>query len=178
MFLERKPAHKALSKEMLHQRTLVSVVIAATASLIALAEEPDRRADVARIRSVIVEFNKARKSSDGKAFSNLFSPDGTLKIGNEIVATGRVAIEKTVTKPLFWSEVTAPIIGNESVHFISSELALVMGTQSQYGSVILKQTIPVTISLKLEGKEWRIVSLWLHSGADIPAGQIRSRLVE
>ena len=83
-----------------------------------------------------------------------------------------------MTKPLFWSEVTAPIIGNESVHFISSELALVMGTQSQYGSMILKQTIPVTILLKLEGKEWRIVSLWLHSGADLPASQIRSHLVE
>ena len=154
------------------------MLIAATATLIALAEEPDRPADVARIRSVIAELNKARNTSDGKAFSNLFSPDGTLKIGNDIVATGRVAIEKTVTKPLFWSEVTAPAIGNESVHFLSSDLALVMGTQSQYGSMILKKTIPVTILLKLEGKEWRIVSLWLHSSADLPAGQIRSRLVE
>jgi len=156
----------------------ISVLIAATAPLIALAEEPDRRADIAQIRSVIAELNKARKSSDGKAFSNLFSLDGTLKIGNQIVAMGRVAIEKTMTKPLFWSEVTAPIIGNESVHFISSDLALVMGTQSQYGSMILKQTIPVTILLRLEGKEWRIVSLSLYSGADLPAGQIRSHLVE
>jgi hypothetical protein len=163
---------------MLQKPAILSVLIAATASLIAMAEEPDQPAEAARIRSVIVELNKARKTSDGKAFSNLFSLDGTLKIGNQIVAMGRVAIEKTLTKPLFWSEVTAPIIGNESVHFLSSGLARVVGTQSQYGSMILKQTIPVTILLRLEGNEWRIVSLWLHSGADTPAGQIRSRLVE
>src|SRR2546423_146705 len=91
----------------LRHRMFISVLIAAGATLIALAEEPDRPADVARIRSVIAELNKARKTSDGKAFSNPFSPEGTLKIGTEIVAIGRVAIEKTMTKPLFWSEVSA-----------------------------------------------------------------------
>jgi uncharacterized protein (TIGR02246 family) len=159
---------------MLHLRTIIALAATAGAISTALAQEPDRPAEVARIRSVIAELNKARKTPIPKAFSQLFVRDGTLRIGNEIVANGRDAIEKSLKNPSAWTEITAPNIENESVRFVSSDVALVDATQTRYGSVILKQSLPVTLLLKLEGNEWRIVSLWLHPGADIPGNLIRS----
>jgi uncharacterized protein (TIGR02246 family) len=145
------------------QRTIMALVVTACGIITAPAEEPNRPVETARIRSVIVELNKARAKYDGKAFSQLFVRDGTVRNGNEIIATGRDAIEKTVNKPLFWSETTAPRIGNESVRFVSLGMALVEAIQTQYGPVIMKQNVPVRILMKLEGQEWRITSLWLHS---------------
>jgi uncharacterized protein (TIGR02246 family) len=125
----------------------------------ALAQEPDGPVESARIRSVIAELNKARTKYDGKAFSQLFARDGTVRIGREIVATGQAAIEKTVTKPLPWSETTAPMIDKESVRFLSSDVARVDAVQVQYGPVVLKQAVPIRILLKLERNECRIVSM-------------------
>src|SRR5260370_31629074 len=102
---------------MLKQTKIIALAVTAVSSLMALAQPPDRTLEVARIRSVIAELNKARKNSGAKAFSELFVQDGTLRIGNEIVATGRDAIEKALKKPSAWTEVTAPIIGHESIRF-------------------------------------------------------------
>jgi uncharacterized protein (TIGR02246 family) len=134
----------------------------------ALAQEPDRLEQINQIHSVIAELNKARKNSDAKAFSQLFTRDGTLRIGNEIVATGRDSIERIVNKPTFWSEKTPPNLRNEVVRLVAPGVVLVDATETRYGSVILKQSQPVTLLLKLDGGDWRIVSMWLHSGADSP----------
>ncbi len=157
------------------QRMLGALIVTAISSSIVLAQEPNRSVETARIRSVIAELNEARKNSDAKAFSQLFVQDGTLRVGTEIIATGRDAIERTVNKPAFWSEVTPPIIGNEFVRFVSSDVALVDATQTQYGSLILKQSVPVTLLMKLDGHEWRIVSLWLN--ADASRNMIRSHFL-
>jgi hypothetical protein len=172
---ERIADHEALSIAMLKQRTIIALAVTATIST-ALAQEPDRLAEVNQIHSVIVELNNARKHSDAKAFSQLFARDGTLRIGNEIVATGRDEIERTVNKPTFWSEKTPPNMRNEVIRLVSTGVVLVDLTQTRYGSVILKQSQPVTLLLKLDSGEWRIVSLWLHSGTDLPGGLIRSRV--
>src|SRR5713226_5856263 len=104
---------------MLQQRAVIALMVTAGITLITPAQEPDRLAEADRIRSVIVELNKARRNSDAIAFSQLFARDGTLRVGNEIIATGRDAIEKSLKGPLVWSEVTTPRIGNESVRFVS-----------------------------------------------------------
>ena len=141
---------------MLQPRTMIALVLAAGSTLTAMAQE------TAPIRSVIAALNKARRNADPKSFSRLFAPDGSLRVGNEIIATGPEAIENAFKNPQVWSETTAPIIGKESIHFVSPEVALVDATQTQYGSLILKQSVPVTLLLKLDAGEWRIVSLWLH----------------
>jgi uncharacterized protein (TIGR02246 family) len=162
---------------MLQQRTLIVLALTVGSAFLALAQEPDRPAEVARIRSVIAEVNKARKNSDAKAFSQLFTRDGTLRIGNEIVATGPTAIENVLKKRPAWTEVTPPTIGNESVRFMSSDVALVDATETQYGTQILKRTTPVTLLMKLDGQDWRIVSLWLHPAADSRGRMIRTNLL-
>jgi uncharacterized protein (TIGR02246 family) len=173
-FRERNCAPRALPIAMPPKLTIIALAAMAVSTLVALAQEPDRPTEVARIRSVIAKLNKARKNSDAKAFSQLFARDGTIRVGNRIVATGQGEIEKTVTKPLFWSETTAPRIENESIRFGSPDVALVDAIQTQYGPVIVKQSVPVTVLLKLDGQEWRIASLWLHPGADVPGALIRS----
>jgi uncharacterized protein (TIGR02246 family) len=146
---------------MLQQGTLLALVIAANSTLIAVAQEPNRLVDMARIRSVIAAVNEARRDSGTRALSRLFAPDGTLRVDSRIIATGRDAIEKALEKSQVWNEVTAPTIHHESVHFVAPDVALVDATQTQYGSLILKRTVPVTLLMKLDGQEWWIISLWL-----------------
>jgi uncharacterized protein (TIGR02246 family) len=125
----------------------------------AIAQQPDRRLDADRIRAVIAQLNESRLHADAKAFTQLFTPDGELRSGSQILATGRKAIEDSLPKRRIWSEVTVPLIGNESIRFLSPDVALVDASQSRYGSMIFKESVPVTLIMKLEGGQWRIFSL-------------------
>jgi uncharacterized protein (TIGR02246 family) len=136
-------------------RTVFAIVVAAVCSWTALAQEP------IGIRSVIAKLNQARKNSNAKALSELFAPDGMLRVGATVVASGQDAIGDALDKRAAWSEVTAPVIGKVSVRLLSPDVALVDATQTQYGSLIVKQSDPITLLMKLDGNEWRIVSLWL-----------------
>jgi len=44
---------------------------------------------------------------------------------------------------------------------VAPGVALVDAVQTRYGSLVLKQTAPVTLLLRLEDGGWKIVSLWL-----------------
>lgn len=168
-FLKGIPSKRHTRTAMLQQRATIALLVTAGLPLIAAAQEPDRPADLDRIRSVVIDLNKARRNSDAKAFSQLFDRDGTLRVGNQIIATGPDAIEKALKGPHAWSEVTPPKIGHESVRFVSADVALVDATQTRYGSLILKQSAPVTLLLKLDSNRWRIVSLWLQPLAATPS---------
>ena len=137
--------------------TIILLMVAA-----GLAQESVRPAEADRIRSVITQVNKARKDSDAKAFSLLFAPNGGLRVGNQTVAIGPIAIEEATKGPLIWSEVTAPIIEIRFVRFMTPDLAFVEATQTQYGSLILKQSVSVTLLMELDGDEWRILSMRLQ----------------
>jgi len=117
-----------------------------------------------RIRSVIAEVNKALSRSDAVALSRFFTADGTLRMGR-LVATGRPAIVSAMERPRSdWSEVTPAFIETQSVEFVSGDVAIVDATQTQYGSLILKRSVPVMLLMKLDGKEWRILSMRLYAG--------------
>jgi hypothetical protein len=81
------------------------------------------------------ELNKARRNANAKAFSELFARGETRRVGTDIVASGRDAIEKVMKDPPLWTEVTPPIIGKESVHFVSSDVALVDATETRFWNV-------------------------------------------
>lgn len=130
-----------------------------------LAQEIDTAAETDRIRSVIGAINKARSSGNAKAFGQVFAQDGDLRVGGEVVATGPGAIAAAVGESAIWSEMTAPRIENVSVRLVSPGIALVDAHQTRYGSMILKQSVPVTLLLKREGAEWLVLSLRIY-----PAG--------
>jgi len=127
-----------------------------------LAQEIDTAAETDRIRSVIASINKARSAGNAVAFGQVFAPDGDFRIGRELVASGPVAIAAAVRESKIWSEMTAPQIGDVSIRFVSSDIALVDGRQTRYGSMVLKQTAPVTLVLKRDGEEWRVLSLRIY----------------
>jgi len=56
------------------------------------------------------------------------------------------------------SELTAPKIEINSIRFITPDVALVEGANSQFGSMILKSELPILFVMKREGKNWRIAS--------------------
>ncbi|OFW01672.1 MAG: hypothetical protein A3H94_00050 [Acidobacteria bacterium RIFCSPLOWO2_02_FULL_60_20] len=144
-------------------RKFAVIVLAVVGAVITVvAQIPDRSAEVAKIQTVIAHLNEARRESNGKAFSQLFTADGEFRFENEGVATGRDAIEAGLPRPKDWSEVTAPRIENESVRFLSANVALVDASQTQYGSLILKQSVPVLLLLKRDAGNWRIISLRIY----------------
>jgi len=113
------------------------------------------------IRSLITEINQARSRSDVRAFSRLFTVDGDLRLGNKILAIGPSAIEHALRRRVIWTETTPPIIENDSLRLLLSDIAIIDADQTQYGSLILKESIPVTLLLKRDGASWRIFSLQL-----------------
>jgi ketosteroid isomerase-like protein len=153
---------------MLKKPTIAAFTVLAGSSLIALGQEPDRSPEAGRIRSVIAELNKAFSRSDAVAISRFFTPDGDLRIGR-FVATGRAAIVRAIERQRsVWGEITPPFIETQSVQFVSLDVALVDASQTQFGSVILKRTVPVILLMKLDGKEWRILSMWLFLRSPYP----------
>jgi len=141
----------------------------------ALAQQLDRPVEAERIRSVIAEINKALSRSDAPALAQFFTPDGDFRMG-QVVATGRAAVVRAIERQesVMWSEVTPPAIQTESVRFVSPDVAIVDGSQVQYGSVIVRRRVPIMILMKLDGKEWRIVSMrFLIESAD--PGDVRPR---
>jgi uncharacterized protein (TIGR02246 family) len=142
----------------LDMRTIIALFVTAVCSW---TQEPSRQLEADRIQSVIAKLNQARIDSDAKAFSQLFVRDGTLRIGNAVVTFRQDAIANALEERPAWSEQTPPLIGKVSVRLLSPGVALVDAKQTRYGSLILEESVPVTLLMKLDGDEWRIVSLWL-----------------
>ena len=94
--------------------------------------------------------------------ASLFAPDGDLWIGSEIAGKGPEEIEGALEKAAIWSETTAPVIQNESVRLLSDDVALVNANQVQYGSLILKKSVPLTMLLKYAGGRWQIMTMRLN----------------
>jgi len=144
---------------MLKRSPVLFLFIAA----LAVAQESNRAAEWERIRLVIADLNQALSRSDAKAVSQLFTADGDLRIGDRAIASGPSAIESALRRRAIWTEVTAPVIENESVRLLLSDVAIIDADRTLYGSLILKQSVPVTLILKREGRNWLLMSLQLSS---------------
>jgi hypothetical protein len=83
-------------------------------------------------------------------------------------AKDRTAIDKVIAslngpkarpdKDEIWSEKSHPMIVVRSVQFISSKAARVDAERVQYGSVMLRSSVPVVILLEKKRGEWKIAS--------------------
>jgi hypothetical protein len=127
-------------------KLLVSVAMLLFASLALADSDADRTA----IESIITTLNDHAAPA-----STLFTTDGA-----DSAELGRLAdLDRMLShseEPL--SEVTAPRIMVRSIRFITPDVALVDGINAQYGSVILRKSVPVLLVMKKEGSNWRIAS--------------------
>lgn len=136
-------------------RTRILLLAIATTA-VSLAQQPDQ------IRPVIDALNKARAQHDGKAFAQLFDRDGSLSIEGRVTAVGPAAIASALNgRDEIWSETFSTGIQVQSIRFPSRNIAVVEGVQNRVGSLILKESVPVTVWLKRSRRTWRITSLQL-----------------
>lgn len=71
--------------------------------------------------------------------------------------------ERTALSNEPMSEVTSAKIVIRSIRFVTSEVAMVDCTNTQFGSAIPVQTTPVLLVMKKEGAQWKIASLRVFS---------------
>jgi hypothetical protein len=90
--------------------------------------------DSEAIRQAIATFNDPHKRA------TVLSP------GANIAPLGRLAGQ----------EVSQVYFEANAIRFVTPDVASVKASASQYGSLILKRTIPVVFVLKREGGAWRI----------------------
>jgi hypothetical protein len=67
--------------------------------------------------------------------------------------------ERTALSNEPMSEFTSAKIAIRSIRFITSEVAVVDCTNTQYGSAIMAQIMPVLLVMKKDRAQWRIASL-------------------
>jgi hypothetical protein len=141
-------------------RNLVPVVMVIALSVRpSLTQELRRPADPNGAKALIEAINDALSTHDSGAFSGLVSPDADLWSGCERIGQGGNAIYDRLQDHGVWSEVTPPRLEIESSRMISSEVALVDARQVQYGSVIVKRALHITLVLRYEEAKWRIAAM-------------------
>ena len=137
---------------------LITTTILLSLSL-ALAQEPTHTADVNSPSSLVGSVNEALRINDAIAFSNLFIPDADVWLGGQQIGKGPGAIQGAVRNREGWSEVTSPQLDSATIRLISPDVALIDASFTQYGSMILKRTVPVLLVVKEEKGAWRIISM-------------------
>jgi hypothetical protein len=143
------------------------ISIAMLSSSLGLAQEPARTADVDGVNSLVRAVNEALRMNDTAAFSSLFIPNADLWLGGEQIGKGPGAIQGALKNRGVWSEVTPAQLDNAAVRLISPDVALIDAKYTQYGSMILKRTIPVLLVVKHEQGVWRIASMRFVSCAPV-----------
>jgi len=109
----------------------------------------DPAADRAAIERVIGALNS------GQSRPSLFTADADNDLDR--LASLNRRLSQASKEP--WSEATTPKIVIQSTRFVTPEVALVDAANTQYGSVILAQRIPVLLVMRKDGADWRIASL-------------------
>ena len=58
-----------------------------------------------------------------------------------------------------WSEISAPFFASRRVRLVTPDVAVVDARASQYGSMILKRTVPAIFVMRREADAWKVVLL-------------------
>jgi hypothetical protein len=119
-----------------------------TATL-ALADEGSERKAVEAVISAL--------NGHGKQTAGLFTggnSDNPAELAGISALDGMLAESQ---RPL--SEVSAPKLAVRSIRFISPEVAMVDAEKVQFGSMILRRSIPMLFVMRKEGPDWRIASV-------------------
>jgi hypothetical protein len=67
-----------------------------------------------------------------------------------------------------WPEVTRPKIAAGHIRFITPDVALVDAALAQYGTVVLRRSLPLLFVMKREGGGWKISALRVMSNYPAP----------
>lgn len=118
---------------------------------LAFLARADPHADRTAIRKLIDRLNAVQASNDTKAAAGLFTADAQEQLG------GLDDLDDGVfssSRP--WSELTAPFIVIRYIRFVTSDVAIVDGVSTQFGSTLGVRRVAVMILVKKEPGGWRI----------------------
>ena len=109
----------------------------------------EEAADRAAIERTFAALNAGLAKQDRTPVSELFAegPDSGLDF----------LLTLSSTQP--WSEVTTPRYTVQKIQFVTSEVALVDGTSTQFGSLILSQVRWLLFEMTRKGEGWQIASV-------------------
>lgn len=118
--------------------------------------------DVVEIRSVLRSLNKALREGDAQVVKKFFTSTADYRDATRSVA-GAVSIASLFSNDQVWSERTPPLLKQRGIRMIGVSAALVDAEVIQYGSTVLKSSVPVVLVLENEAGTWKISS-WRMSG--------------
>jgi len=141
--------HYAIMKTTVVAFFLITAVIASGADA---SEE---------IRSVLGAFNKAMRNPKAELFLAFITSGADYRDGLKSLK-GRDALVSLFTSREIWSERTPPILQEESIRFAGPSAAFVDAQLIQYGSTIVKSSVPVVLLLEKDEGVWKISSWRMH----------------
>ena len=117
-------------------------------------------AERAAIDHVFQALNEPATWQDSKALSGLFVvPDADKTEVDRLSGTHRALIE-AAKRPM--SEVSLPGFGIRSISFITPDVAFIVGSDVQHGSLMITR-IPIVFVMKKLEAGWRIAAIHIDS---------------
>ena len=118
------------------------------------------------IRSVLRGFNEAVRKREPQSFRTVFTSQADYRDATRSLK-GPDALASLFTHQQVWSERTPPMLQEEAIRFIGGSAAFVDAQLVQYGSMIVKSSVPVVLLVEKEAGAWKISS-WRMLACGIP----------
>ena len=133
--------------------------------------------DFGGVHALISELNRCLADTNSESFSGLFTGDADLQTLGGRIYHGRKEIAEALAERRIWNEVTPPRLVDETIRFITAEVALVDARQVEYGSLALGRSVPVLLVARYRAGRWAIASMRILTPGTrlLPIGPARRR---
>jgi hypothetical protein len=132
-------------------------LITLIATLIAVFLVAAKADDHDEIRAVLQRFNESVRKSESQPFRTLFTSQADYRDATRVLK-GSDVLASLFAKGQVWSERTPPMLQEQTIRLVGTSAALVDAHLVQYGSSILKSSVPVVLLLEKDTNAWRISS--------------------
>jgi hypothetical protein len=107
------------------------------------------------IQALLRNFNHTARKPDSQSFRKLFRSNATYRDPVRSVS-GIDALVSIFTDDQIWSERTSPRLQDESIRLIGESAALVDARLVQYGSTMVKFSVPLVLLVEKDAGVWKI----------------------
>jgi len=136
------------------------------ASMLAFAVLASGADETDEVRSVLRRFNEVMRKPETQSFRGLFTSQSDYRDGAHTLK-GPDTIVFLLTNSQAWSERTPPMLEEVSIRLVGPSAAFVDARVIQYGSTILKSSVPVVLLLEKDAGVWKFSS-WRMSTCAVP----------
>lgn len=109
------------------------------------------------IRSTLIAFQTAVQHGEPESLRPMFTAGADYCDAWQSL-TGADDVTAVFAQRPVWSERTPPLLQDQRIRFAGSSSAFVLANVVQYGSVILKSSVPLEVWLENDSGQWKISS--------------------